>query len=104
MGDVDFEPVSQKAGWFSPVPGGVGPMTIAMSLDNTVESAKRMAGMLEGLGAPALAESAREMEVCPRARADPEWLLDGIPREASEFRRCSAGRGVCAQRKLPSSS
>ncbi len=44
-GDVDFEAVSQKAGWISPVPGGVGPMTIAMLLDNTVESAKRMAGM-----------------------------------------------------------
>lgn len=46
VGDVDFEPVSQKAGWISPVPGGVGPMTIAMLLDNTVESAKRIAGML----------------------------------------------------------
>ena len=46
VGDVDFEPVSQKAGWISPVPGGVGPMTIAMLLVNTVESAKRMAKML----------------------------------------------------------
>ena len=46
VGDVDFEPVSQKAGWISPVPGGVGPMTIAMLLDNTVESAKRMAGIM----------------------------------------------------------
>jgi len=46
VGDVDFEPVSQKAGWLSPVPGGVGPMTIAMLLDNTVESARRMAKML----------------------------------------------------------
>ncbi len=45
VGDVDFEGVSQKAGWISPVPGGVGPMTIAMLRDNTVESAKRMAGM-----------------------------------------------------------
>ncbi len=45
VGDVDFDSVSQKAGWISPVPGGVGPMTIAMLLDNTVESAKRMAGM-----------------------------------------------------------
>ncbi len=45
-GDVDFEPVSQKASWISPVPGGVGPMTIAMLLYNTVESAKRQAGML----------------------------------------------------------
>ena len=47
-GDVDFEPVSQKAGWISPVPGGVGPMTIAMLLDNTVESAMRNAGMKRG--------------------------------------------------------
>lgn len=44
VGDVDFEPVSRKAAWISPVPGGVGPMTIAMLLDNTVESAKRIAG------------------------------------------------------------
>jgi methylenetetrahydrofolate dehydrogenase (NADP+)/methenyltetrahydrofolate cyclohydrolase len=43
VGDVDFEAVSRKAGWISPVPGGVGPMTIAMLLDNTVESAKRIA-------------------------------------------------------------
>ena len=46
VGDVDFEPVSHNAGWISPVPGGVGPMTIAMLLDNTVESAKRIAKML----------------------------------------------------------
>lgn len=44
-GDVDFEAVSRKAGWISPVPGGVGPMTIAMLLDNTVESANRIAGV-----------------------------------------------------------
>jgi len=41
---VDFGPVSQKAGWLSPVPRGVGPMTIAMLLDNTLESAQRAAG------------------------------------------------------------
>lgn len=45
VGDVDYEPVSRKAGWISPVPGGVGPMTIAMLLDNTLESAKRAAGL-----------------------------------------------------------
>jgi methylenetetrahydrofolate dehydrogenase (NADP+)/methenyltetrahydrofolate cyclohydrolase len=44
-GDVDFDTVSQKVGWISPVPGGVGPMTIAMLLENTVESAKKAAGM-----------------------------------------------------------
>ncbi|WP_447977816.1 bifunctional methylenetetrahydrofolate dehydrogenase/methenyltetrahydrofolate cyclohydrolase FolD [Candidatus Nitrospira bockiana] len=45
VGDVDFGPVSERAGWISPVPGGVGPMTIAMLLDNTLESAKRTAGV-----------------------------------------------------------
>lgn len=36
-GDVDFESVSKVAGWITPVPGGVGPMTIAMLISNTVE-------------------------------------------------------------------
>ena len=40
-GDVDFASASQVAGWITPVPGGVGPMTIAMLLANTVESAER---------------------------------------------------------------
>lgn len=40
-GDVDFEPVSQKASWITPVPGGVGKMTIAMLMDNTVAAAER---------------------------------------------------------------
>lgn len=39
-GDVDFDSVKEKAGWISPVPGGVGPMTIAMLLKNTVSLAK----------------------------------------------------------------
>ena len=40
-GDVDFAAVSQVAGWITPVPGGVGPMTRAMLLVNTVEAAER---------------------------------------------------------------
>lgn len=40
-GDVDFEPVSEKASYITPVPGGVGPMTITMLLKNTVTAAKR---------------------------------------------------------------
>ena len=40
-GDVDFESVTEKAGWITPVPGGVGKMTITMLLDNTVEAAER---------------------------------------------------------------
>lgn len=43
VGDVDFDRVKERAGWITPVPGGVGPMTIAMLLQNTLESAKRMA-------------------------------------------------------------
>jgi methylenetetrahydrofolate dehydrogenase (NADP+)/methenyltetrahydrofolate cyclohydrolase len=38
VGDVDFVPVSEKAGWITPVPGGVGPMTITMLLANTLEA------------------------------------------------------------------
>ncbi|MBS4202948.1 bifunctional methylenetetrahydrofolate dehydrogenase/methenyltetrahydrofolate cyclohydrolase FolD [Lederbergia citrea] len=41
-GDVDFEQASQKAGFITPVPGGVGPMTITMLLYNTVKSAKNV--------------------------------------------------------------
>ena len=43
VGDVDFEAVKEKAGLITPVPGGVGPMTITMLLYNTVESAKMAA-------------------------------------------------------------
>jgi len=41
-GDVDFEGVSQVAGYITPVPGGVGPMTITMLLVNTLEAAERI--------------------------------------------------------------
>ena len=40
VGDVDFEEVSKKASYITPVPGGVGPMTIAMLLHNVVIAAK----------------------------------------------------------------
>ena len=43
-GDVEFAGVSQVAGWITPVPGGVGPMTITMLLVNTIEAAERAAG------------------------------------------------------------
>ena len=44
VGDVDFAGVSEVAGWVTPVPGGVGPMTITMLLDNTLAAARRAAG------------------------------------------------------------
>jgi methylenetetrahydrofolate dehydrogenase (NADP+)/methenyltetrahydrofolate cyclohydrolase len=40
-GDVDFEHAKEVAGWITPVPGGVGPMTITMLLVNTMEAAER---------------------------------------------------------------
>ena len=43
-GDVDFEEVSQKASYITPVPGGVGPMTIAMLIKNTFKSYKQKIG------------------------------------------------------------
>jgi methylenetetrahydrofolate dehydrogenase (NADP+)/methenyltetrahydrofolate cyclohydrolase len=42
-GDVDFAAVREVAGWITPVPGGVGPMTITMLLANTVDAAERSA-------------------------------------------------------------
>jgi len=44
-GDVDFAGVREVAGWITPVPGGVGPMTITMLLANTIEAAERKAGI-----------------------------------------------------------
>ena len=40
VGDVDFESATENAGWITPVPGGVGPMTIASLLENTLQAAK----------------------------------------------------------------
>jgi methylenetetrahydrofolate dehydrogenase (NADP+)/methenyltetrahydrofolate cyclohydrolase len=47
VGDVDFEAAKEVAGYITPVPGGVGPMTIAMLLRNTLTSAKRAAGLIK---------------------------------------------------------
>ena len=51
VGDVDFEDVSEVAGCLTPVPGGVGPMTIAMLLENTLTAAQRAAGVSGPAGA-----------------------------------------------------
>ncbi len=40
VGDVDFESAAKRAGWITPVPGGVGPMTVAMLLHNTLKAAE----------------------------------------------------------------
>ncbi|HET9107052.1 MAG TPA: bifunctional methylenetetrahydrofolate dehydrogenase/methenyltetrahydrofolate cyclohydrolase FolD [Steroidobacteraceae bacterium] len=41
VGDVEYEQAAERAGWITPVPGGIGPMTIAMLLSNAVEAASR---------------------------------------------------------------
>lgn len=45
VGDVDEESVAPKAGWLSPVPGGVGPLTVAMLMANTLEACERSLGL-----------------------------------------------------------
>jgi methylenetetrahydrofolate dehydrogenase (NADP+) / methenyltetrahydrofolate cyclohydrolase len=47
VGDVDFDAVKEVAGAITPVPGGVGPMTIAMLMQNTLNAAKRAAGLIK---------------------------------------------------------
>jgi methylenetetrahydrofolate dehydrogenase (NADP+)/methenyltetrahydrofolate cyclohydrolase len=44
VGDVDFASVKEVAGYITPVPGGVGPMTITMLVANTVRAAERLSG------------------------------------------------------------
>lgn len=47
IGDVDFDAVKEVAGFITPVPGGVGPMTIAMLMQNTLTAAQRAAGLIK---------------------------------------------------------
>jgi 5,10-methylene-tetrahydrofolate dehydrogenase/methenyl tetrahydrofolate cyclohydrolase len=47
VGDVDFDAVKEVAGAITPVPGGVGPMTIAMLMQNTLTAAQRAAGLIK---------------------------------------------------------
>jgi methylenetetrahydrofolate dehydrogenase (NADP+) / methenyltetrahydrofolate cyclohydrolase len=47
VGDVEFESAAQRAGWITPVPGGLGPMTIAMLLSNAVDAAYWREGLAE---------------------------------------------------------
>ena len=71
VGDVDYGPVSQKAGAITPVPGGVGPMTIAMLLTNALKAARlRIHPDLREDGAISLGSpmSAVRQQSPPRAR------------------------------------
>jgi methylenetetrahydrofolate dehydrogenase (NADP+) / methenyltetrahydrofolate cyclohydrolase len=48
VGDVEFETAKERAGWITPVPGGVGPMTIAMLIQNTLEAYQFREGLVKG--------------------------------------------------------
>ncbi len=52
VGDVDYDAVARTAGWITPVPGGVGPMTIAMLLSNTLTAYKLQNNQLVGIEKP----------------------------------------------------
>ena len=45
VGDVEFAPARERAAWITPVPGGVGPMTVAMLMHNTLQAARRRQGL-----------------------------------------------------------
>ncbi|VAX04133.1 Methenyltetrahydrofolate cyclohydrolase / Methylenetetrahydrofolate dehydrogenase (NADP+), partial [hydrothermal vent metagenome] len=45
VGDIDFEAARKRAGWITPVPGGVGPMTVATLLQNTADAADKRDGI-----------------------------------------------------------
>jgi methylenetetrahydrofolate dehydrogenase (NADP+)/methenyltetrahydrofolate cyclohydrolase len=59
VGDVDFEGVRRKASHITPVPGGVGPMTVTMLLVNTISSAERAAAL--------------RLAPSPQGRLPPRW-------------------------------
>jgi methylenetetrahydrofolate dehydrogenase (NADP+)/methenyltetrahydrofolate cyclohydrolase len=48
VGDVEFAGAAQRASWITPVPGGVGPMTVAMLLSNTLDASRRLQGIKTG--------------------------------------------------------
>jgi methylenetetrahydrofolate dehydrogenase (NADP+)/methenyltetrahydrofolate cyclohydrolase len=51
VGDVDSPIARERAGWITPVPGGVGPMTVATLMENTLKAAVELHGLKEGLPA-----------------------------------------------------
>jgi len=74
VGDVDFASASKVASFITPVPGGVGPMTVAKLMENTYESAKRHF------------ELGRERHIIP----NPLHMLENVPRSVFRFRLSSS--------------
>jgi hypothetical protein len=68
-GDVDFDSAKERASYITPVPGGVGPMTITMLLANTVQAAERFAVKSLKTGAVA---ALKTLSTSPRRRKGAE--------------------------------
>jgi len=66
VGDVDFEAVSHVAGWLTPVPGGDGPVTLAMLMRNTVFAARRQRQSMQAEHVGAITDVG--VEITRRAR------------------------------------
>ncbi len=90
VGDVDFEGVKEKASYITPVPGGVGPMTVTMLLVNTISSAERSAagdaGRAFPRGRPGSQDAGRRLNRRLRCR----MTCASCPRSASGRQRDEA--------------
>ena len=78
-GDVDFDGVSQVAAKITPVPGGVGPMTIAMLLQNTLDAADRRAQPTHRTKPTRRAQSTRRAQADPPCATDPARACRSAP-------------------------
>ncbi|KAJ7219277.1 formate--tetrahydrofolate ligase-domain-containing protein [Mycena pura] len=80
VGDVDFTSVSQVAGYITPVPGGVGPMTVAMLMENTLQSAERLWEKQRSLRLKPL-----NLNVLEKVPSDIEIAMAQTPKRISEL-------------------
>jgi hypothetical protein len=91
VGDVDFEPVREKAGYITPVPGGVGPMTVAMLLENTLRCAALTLKVdLEDEAVPATTQQCPMIPLRHGQQADLRQLLRAALAEAAATRGAGA--------------
>ncbi len=75
-GDVEYAPAAERAAWITPVPGGVGPMTIAMLLSNTVDAALARKGVKVRLR---VGQSGRGCKTHPHEKSGPPGRADRRP-------------------------
>ena len=89
-GDVDFDAVKEVAGWITPVPGGVGKMTITMLLQNTLEAAERMDGRPGVMTSGGLSVSELNQMISESLRREPRLRNVTVTAEISGFKHHAA--------------